>query len=304
MSELVSLVMPAWNVRPAWLREAVESALAQRGCEVEVILVDDGSDTSVAEALGGLEDTRLQLVRVEHGGTSRALTVGVAASSGTWLRFVGADDVLPPDSTAHLLELAAGADVIAYGATELCDEFLVPRATLDCRLTGDVVRDCLLNRFDVTVPALLFPRSVVDRVGEWDPEIVVCQDWDYVLRALEYAPVRGDTRPVYRYRQHTSSASAGLAGSDRSRRLSEQGMHLVVMRYFERHPEQAGTELESRAVAQVELIIARSHREEYLAHLGRARRGDAGGVLRELAVFARLVVARAAVGLRGRGRAA
>src|SRR3954466_12015176 len=112
--------MRAWNMRPEWLREAVASALAQQGGEIELVVVDDGSDIPVATLLEDVRDERLRIVRIEHGGTSRASTAGVQASSGTRLRFVDADDTLPATSTAHLLGLAADDSFIAYGATELC----------------------------------------------------------------------------------------------------------------------------------------------------------------------------------------
>jgi glycosyltransferase involved in cell wall biosynthesis len=281
---LVSLIMPAWQPRPDWLRAAVESALAQSGCTIELIVVDDGCDPPVE----GFDDARLKLVRTEHGGTSHARNAGLAKARGRWIRFVDADDVFPPESTAHLLELAAGEDVIAYGATELCDELMSPVSKMVSELEGFVAVECLLNRFEVTLPALLFPRAVVEAVGPWDTGIAVCQDWDYVLRALEHAPVRGDARTAAFYRRHGDSAAAGAA-NERSLLLGEQGMRLVVDRYFERHPEQRGTDLERKARAKIELIMAASYRELYVGYLGRAARNDVKGVIRELGVFTRIV---------------
>lgn len=290
---LVSLVMPVWKPRPEWLLQAVESALGQRDANLELIVVDDGCAHPVEELLADVADERLHVSRVEHGGTSAARNAGFAVARGDWIRYLDADDAVEPDSTANLLALAGGRSVIAYGATALCDETLRPRAIITSRLQGDVLLECLLDRFEVNLSALLFPRRVVEQVGDWDPAIAVCQDWDFVLRALEHAHVVGDDRVTYRYRQHAASASAGTGGSERSQRLSEEGMGLVVDRYFNRHPEQRGTDFERRVRARIELILARSHREAYLAHLGRASRGDSVGVLRELGVFARLAASRA-----------
>src|SRR5919201_3775162 len=98
---LVSIVMAAWNPRPDWLLEAVRSALDQRGVDLELLVVDDGSDTPLEVVLGGIEDPRLRIVRLDHEGASAARNAGVAAGRGEFIRFVDADDVLEPDNTAR-----------------------------------------------------------------------------------------------------------------------------------------------------------------------------------------------------------
>ena len=81
MSDLVSLVMPVWRPRREWLLEAVGSALGQRDCSLELIVVDDGNAEPVAVISNylferrGLRDLRLErdqlhglhLPRVEAG---------------------------------------------------------------------------------------------------------------------------------------------------------------------------------------------------------------------------------------------
>jgi hypothetical protein len=290
---LVSLIMPVWRPRPDWLLAAVKSALGQRGSTIELVVVDDGCPDPVASLLAGLDDGRLRVIRIEHGGTSSARNAGFAASRGGWIRFVDGDDVLDLDSTAHLLELAGGSRVIAYGATVSCDEELRPASKMVCDLQGSVVHACLLNRFDVTLPSLLFPRAIVERVGEWDSTIAVCQDWDFVLRALEHAPVRGDQRTALFYRRHPGSASAGALGSPESLRLAEEGMRSTISRYFERHPSERGTAIERKALGQIELVMALSHREAYIAYLGRAFAHDPRRTVRELAVFVRIIARKA-----------
>ena len=200
-SALVSLVMPAWNPNPVWLRQAVASALGQEGCEIELILVDDGSDPSVEDLLDGLEDERMHLLRVPHGRVSRARNAGIGAARGDYFRFIDCDDVILADSTAHLLALTGGNDrVIAYGATLVCDEHLRPISTIEATAQGDVAEACLLNRFATTIHSLLYPRRVVEEIGPWEPSIIVSQDWDYALRAFERATVHGDRRVVTHYR--------------------------------------------------------------------------------------------------------
>lgn len=258
--------MAAWRPRPDWLRTAVETALDEDSCRLELVVVDDGSPEPVAPLLADLVDDRVRVVRVPHGGVSRARNAGIAAARGEFLRFVDADDALAPGSTGRLLALA-DESTIAYGATAFCDADLRPLWTMRCRLEGDVVEDCLLGRFKVRVPALLFPAAVVQAAGEWDPGFRVSEDWEWTLRAVEHARVRGDGEIALRYRKHGASATADAsAGLD--------GARLVVQSFFERRHDLRGSSLERRAEAMLEAHAARvlATRGRVPQALGRAAR--------------------------------
>lgn len=244
---LVSLVMCVWRSRQDWLMQAVRSALGQRGCRTELIVVDDGSPEPVAGLLRSVGDPRLRIIRIPHGGLSRARNAGIAAARGDLLRFIDDDDVLDADSTARLLQLTNGDDrVIAYGATMFCDANLRPQCKRGSRLRGSAVTACLLGGFDVRIQAVLFPRRIVDAAGGWDPEIPVCQDWDFTLRALEHGRVQGDGRVALFYRRHPGSNSSDMAAVWR-------GAHQVTRSYLTRHPEARGTRLEARVQAMLDV---------------------------------------------------
>jgi glycosyltransferase involved in cell wall biosynthesis len=277
---LVSLIMPVWRPRPAWLHEAVSSALEQRQVDTELIVVDDGNAEPVAPLLSEVTDERVRILRVEHNGVSTARNAGIAAARGTHFRFLDADDVFDPDGTRRLLELLGGADDrIAYAATLYCDEQLNPVWTMTCNIQDAAREACLLGRFTVRLPALMFPRRVVEATGEWDPTMSVSQDWDYVLRALDHATVSGQPFVAARYRRSPASATgdadAGLAGGRR-----------VIEKYFERHPDERGSSLSRKAEAALEATLARAYlmrgaRRQALRSAGRALSRDPLALLRE-----------------------
>lgn len=250
MADLVSLIMPVWRPRPDWLRQSVEQALAERGCEVELLVIDDGSPEPVSEMLS-LDDPRLRLLRIPHGGVSAARNVGTAEARGSFLRFIDFDDLVEPGGTARLLSLAGGRqDLIAYGATLFCDEEMKPVWKMTSDVEGDAATACLLGRFTTRIHSFLLPRRVCDATGEWNTGLIASEDWDFTLRAFEQAPVRGTHDVVYRYRRHPFGLTANVEEAERT------GQH-TVDGYFRRHPEQHGTSLERRAQAR------------RLAHIGR-----------------------------------
>jgi glycosyltransferase involved in cell wall biosynthesis len=283
MSErLVSLVMPVWQPNPEWLRQAVAAALNQRGCELELVAIDDGAPQPIDDLFSSFEDPRLRLIRAEHGGASAARNVGIREARGDYVRFIDADDVVDRDSTANLLALTEGRDdVIAYGSTVFCDEELSPIWKMTSEVEGDGVRACLLGRFTTRPHAFLFPRPVIEATGEWNPDIRVNHDWDFVLRALEHASLRGTPAIATYYRRHsggvTSMTAEGLRGPEQ-----------VVDGYFERHPEQRGTSLERLARARIlahrgRVYATNRQPGKAIAKLGRAATRDPRAVWVEVA---------------------
>jgi glycosyltransferase involved in cell wall biosynthesis len=265
---LVSFVMAVWNPRQDWFAQAITSVLDQQGCDVELIVVDDGCPEPVERLLVDVGDAPVRIVRIGHGGESAARNAGIAAARGDYVRFVDADDVFAPMSAARLLRLADGRDdVITYGATLFCDAELRPLWKMTCRSEGDARIDCLLGRFTVRPGALLFPRAVVDATGGWNTEMTVSQDWDYVLRALEHATVAGEREVATYYRKHPTSATANIDAG-------VQGARCTVHGYFERHPEARQTQLERRVEASLEATLARVYltRGERHAAFDAARR--------------------------------
>lgn len=236
--------MPVWRPHPVWFREAVASALGQRDCDLELIVVDDGNPEPVADLLHDVDDPRLRVVRVTHGGVSAARNAGVAEARGTHVRFVDADDVLEPVGTRRLLDAADGR-TISYGSTVVCDEDLVPAARITSRISGNATLECLLSRFDVRHVSMLFPLEVVRSAGPWDPTLAVCEDWDFVLRCVDLAPVAPVDDVVTLYRRHPTSATRSATARDAAR----HGQRRVVEKHLDRHPELRGTRVAREAWA-------------------------------------------------------
>lgn len=247
----VSVIMPVWKPDPGWFDIAVSSVLAETACDVELIVIDDGNTALVAATLDHA-DPRLRVVRIPHGGVSRARNAGVAVARGRHLRFVDADDAVEPGSTAHLLALAQGrSDVVSYGATLFCDEQLRGVWVMRSNVHGDASLPCVLGCFTVRLQAMLFPRQVVDEAGPWDASLTVSEDWEWISRALEHASVEGDDAIVVRYRRAAGASSDAEAG--------RRGARVVVQRWLDRHPEHRGTSMERRAEGMLAAMAGRVH---------------------------------------------
>jgi glycosyltransferase involved in cell wall biosynthesis len=242
----ISLVMPVWRPDPGWLHEAVRSALGQQDCDLELVVVDDGNDVPVAEVLAEVVDPRLRHLRIPHAGVSAARNAGIDVAKGRFVRFVDADDVLEPGSTARLRALARD-DLISYEDTVVCDEQLTPRYRISSRLAGHIAVPCLLGKFDSRHVSMLFPAEVVRRAGPWDSRLRVRQDFDFVLRCLEHAAVVPGEGTATFYRRHDASATR----SENAVRDAQRSSRIVVTGFFERHPELCGSPVHREAWARL-----------------------------------------------------
>jgi len=251
--------MPVWQPNPAWLHEAVASALEQTGVDLELVVVDDGNDVPVATLLADVADPRLRHVRIAHAGVSAARNAGLEVVKAELVRFVDADDVLDPGSTARLCRLTT-ATTIGYEDTVVCDDQLRPRGRISSRLSGDVVTACLLAQFDTRHVSMLFPRAVVDRAGPWDPGLRVAEDFDFVLRCVEHATVAPGEGTATYYRRHDASATR----SAEAVRDAERARRIILTRFFDRHPERRGTALWRTAWTGIHRNEARTalHRQQ------------------------------------------
>lgn len=182
----VSVVIPCRNAEP-FLAEAIESVLAQRGVEVETVVVDDGSSDAswrIAQSYGG----RIVAVRQEGRGACHARNSGARLATGTHLMFLDADDVLGAGALAALLGALDGRTdrVAACGWSWLVRAGrwwrVVPGLPLEPP-QGDAVAGWLEGWY-VPPCAVLWPREAFEATGGWDETVLADQDGDLMLRAL------------------------------------------------------------------------------------------------------------------------
>src|SRR5262249_7887735 len=106
LQPLISILTPVFDTPVPWLREAVESVLAQVYENWELLLIDDGSsDVHLLRALRPLaaRDRRIRLVSLEsHQGISAALNRGLDLANGEWITFLDHDDILEAEALFQL----------------------------------------------------------------------------------------------------------------------------------------------------------------------------------------------------------
>jgi hypothetical protein len=109
---LVSVAIPAYN-HAAFIEACLASVCAQTYPELELVLIDDGSqDDTLEVARRFLESRRdrfrrIVLERQENQGVSAASNAVIAACRGEWVHLLGSDDVLYPNKVARIQQAIA-----------------------------------------------------------------------------------------------------------------------------------------------------------------------------------------------------
>jgi glycosyltransferase involved in cell wall biosynthesis len=181
---LVSILIPCYNTR-AHVAVAIESALAQRDCPVEVVVVDDGSTDDSAEVIAPYRD-RIVYVQQPNRGLSAARNAAMAAASGEYFLLLDADDILLPHAAAsrrEVLERDPEIGLVAGWFREIDAEGVPIDRTPEKRTVWprDHFRQCVRRNWGPPV-GWTFRRSVVEQVGGFDPFLKSCEDWDFVIR--------------------------------------------------------------------------------------------------------------------------
>lgn len=184
----ISIIVPIYKAE-AYLRECVQSVLAQTFPDFELLLIDDGSpDGSGAICDAYAErDARVRVIHKPNGGASSARNAGLTLAAGEYLTFVDSDDLLHPAMLEFLLraaeEVGAEASVCGYCGFETEPSFGEPTYAIRRIAPG---RDFCLEpyRIEYVAPwAKLFRRELFSDL-RFPEHLRMCEDEALLFRAL------------------------------------------------------------------------------------------------------------------------
>jgi len=191
MKPLVSILIPAYNAQE-WLATSLRSALAQTWPCKEIIVVNDGSKDQTLQIARQFESKGVRVVTQENQGAAAARNKAFSVSTGDYIQWLDADDLLGPDKVASqmaVLERAGNKRRLVSGSW---GRFMyrpyrtrfVPNA-LWCDLSPSewLVRKMGQNLFMQTA-CWLVSRELTEQAGPWDTKLLGDDDGEYFCRVL------------------------------------------------------------------------------------------------------------------------
>ncbi|MFN9718047.1 MAG: glycosyltransferase family 2 protein [Planctomycetota bacterium] len=217
--EKVSVIIPTYNGESE-IRRAIDSALSQEGCDVEVIAVNDGSTDNTKAVLDSYGD-RIRAIHRHNSGPAPTRNAGIAAATGDWIAFLDHDDFWKPGKLKAQLAAAAGtgADIIYTNCENFGDVNRVAqlRSIPGQMPEGDLFEPLLLDNF-IVISSTMIRRSLLLQFGSFDAPPGV-EDWDLWLRlaasGAKFTPVR---EAVTMYQWRPGSLSKNFAHMRQVRR--------------------------------------------------------------------------------------
>ena len=218
----VSVLIPAYN-GARYIRSAVDSVLTQTGVDLELIIVDDNSKDGTAEIAEAYQDRRIRVVRNPsnlgpEGNWNRALEL----ATGTYVKLLPQDDLLQPQSLSkQVAVLEADTDqalALVFGAREIIDPAGRALVRRGCkRVSGRIpattlVRNCVRSGTNVIGEpgAVLFRRTLAEKVGYFDGQQGYVIDLDYWIRLLAHGDAWYIAAPVASFRVSSGSWSVAI----------------------------------------------------------------------------------------------
>ena len=204
MTPAISVVLPVRNGE-RFLREAVDSVLAQTFEDFELIVVDDGSSDLTRSILRGYDDRRLRVLERPPEGLVSALNAGLAAARAPLIARMDADDVSAPgrlgrqrrriDASPRCGMVATWSRVLDENGREVRVEVL----PLD---SGDLSRRLLL-RNPFRHGSTLLRKDAVDGVGGYRDDYGHSEDYDLWVRLVRMGwSLAVVPEVLYGYREH------------------------------------------------------------------------------------------------------
>lgn len=213
MNPLVSVVMPVYNAE-RYLRESIESILAQSYSNWELILVDDGSqDGSVGIARSYAElDSRVRCYANEKNlGVARTRNRALAEARGVYVAPLDNDDVAMPTRLGEQVAfLEAHPDhALVASDLEIIDEYSRIVAARVYPHDNEAIQRCLSRMNPIANPASMFRRSVFQELGgAYDESVCPVEDYEFVIRVARRFKIANLERRLTKYRITATQAKS------------------------------------------------------------------------------------------------
>ena len=183
---LVTIVIPVYN-GSIYLREAIDSALSQTYDNIEVLVVNDGSnDGGETEEIAHSYGDRIRYFKKENGGVATALNLAIKEMRGEYFSWLSHDDLYDENKINLQVNLLGNQNnriQVVYSDCEIFNERSGHREEI---IAGSI--DKFPIRYHLTIKStihgcsLLIPKAAFDKIGSFNEDLRYTQDYEMWYR--------------------------------------------------------------------------------------------------------------------------
>ncbi|MBR2587215.1 glycosyltransferase family 2 protein [Candidatus Saccharibacteria bacterium] len=225
MNRLVSIIIPVYNTEPNLLKKSLESAINQSYSHIEIIVIDDGSNSrTTISLLEKYERTnKIILLKQKNSGVSVARNQGLKQSTGDYVLFLDSDDYIDSNYTERLMDVAKkkNADIVFSGKVKTdTEENDSPFKNRIINLKSD--SNCIVIKAHAFTSQGALIRGVKARSTRFTATTTTTgEDTEYMVKAMHGSKSYFDGRGGYHYVCNENSITHELSEKSIKKYLNE-----------------------------------------------------------------------------------
>lgn len=245
----ISIIIPVYNVKK-YLRECLDSILAQSYKDFEIILVDDGSTDSSGNICDeySMKYENIKVLHKNNNGLSSARNAGLDIAQGEYILFIDSDDVVSPIMLETLIAHVAGYDIVSFGIMifeDGRDKKFKPYMKQPCQreyTAVDFLKRMLRHEIDNGVGSKLYRKDILGNVHFQEGK--VNEDFLFNVNVLKQKTLKiyCITDPLYYYRIRVGSITQDVhperfqfVTNALDMRRKNDSITLDISEYFDAH---------------------------------------------------------------------
>jgi len=218
----VSVIIPTYN-RANLIKRAITSVARQTFKDLEIIVIDDGSEDDTDKIVQNIADSRISYKKIDHSGVSRARNQGIELSRGRWIAFIDSDDEwLDTKIEKQLKYLENHPQYPACHTDEIWikDGVRINQGKKHKKYAGNFfspsLKMCLISPSSVIIQ-----RDIFTEIGGFDESFNYVEDYELWLRLTsKYEIGYINEKLVIKYGGHKDQLSRRIDGIEKYRMMA------------------------------------------------------------------------------------
>jgi glycosyltransferase involved in cell wall biosynthesis len=206
--DLVTFLITTYNSE-RWIEECLNSVLNQTYKNLQILIIDDGSEDNTIDRIKKISDDRIELICKKHSGISKSLNSAIDKIKGEFVARLDSDDLCSLERISKQLKFLndnklygiVGTNFILVNESgKLIDKIRNPEKNVD-------IIDQLPRRCCIWNGSVLMRREIIDRLNGYDERLTTGEDWGFFLRAIGLTKFYNIQEFLSTKRTHSSSIS-------------------------------------------------------------------------------------------------